>query len=108
MKPIPTNVCPLLIFALVCTANAQDRHDWQSLAKLQQGDKIRLTLKTGSTTEVFQAWTPQNVTAGTVTAKNEDVLKIERYGHGGWGRGQKAAVVAESSRSPRFSPSGHF
>ena len=94
MKPIPTNVCPLLIFALVCTANAQDRHDWQSLAKLQQGDKIRLTLKTGSTTEVFQAWTPQNVTAGTVTAKNEDVLKIERYGHGGWGRGQKAAVGA--------------
>jgi hypothetical protein len=28
-------------------------------------------------------WTPQEATFGTVTAKREDVIKIERYRHGG-------------------------
>ena len=42
----------------------------------------------------FQNWTPQQVTAGTVTARREDVLKIERYRQGGWGRGKTAAVGA--------------
>lgn len=95
MKLNSMNACALLIFALVCSADGQDRHDWQSLAKLQAGDRIRLALKTGpATTAVFQTWTPQEVTAGTVTARKEDVLKIERYGHAGWGRGQTAAVGA--------------
>jgi hypothetical protein len=88
------NVCPLLILALVCTAHGQDRHDWQSLTKLQAGDKIRLTLKTGSSTEVFQSFTPEEIKSGTLTAKKDDVLKIERFGHGGWSRGKKAALGA--------------
>jgi hypothetical protein len=85
---------PLLILALVCTAQGQDRHDWQSLVKLQAGDRIRLTLKTGSSTEVFQSFTAEDLKAGTLTPKKEDVLKIERFGHAGWGRGKKAALGA--------------
>ncbi len=88
----------LLIFALlgfIATAiDAQDSHDWQSLARLQAGDKIRLSLKAGPVTGVFQTWTPEQVTAGTVAAKKEDVLKIERYRPGTWGRGKTAAVGA--------------
>ena len=62
-----------LILAFLCVIGtaieAQDRHDWQSLAQLQAGDKIRLSLKTGPVTGVFQTWTPEQVTAGTVTAR---------------------------------------
>jgi hypothetical protein len=87
-----------LILALLCaipaSVEAQDRHDWQSLAQLQAGDNIRLSLKTGPVTGIFQSWTPQQVTAGTTTAQKEDVLKIERYRHGVWGRGKTAAVGA--------------
>ena len=87
-----------LILAFLCAIGiaieAQDRHDWQSLAQLQPGDKIRLSLKTGPVTGVFQTWTPEQVTAGTVTARKEDVLKVERYGHGGSGRGRHVAIGA--------------
>jgi hypothetical protein len=86
-----------LILAAVCSLtalHAQDRHDWQSLAQLRPGDNIRLSLKTGPVTGVFQAWTPEQVTAGTVTARKEDVVKIERYRPGTWGRGKTAAVGA--------------
>jgi hypothetical protein len=84
----------VLICALGTAAAGQDRHDWQSLAQLQAGDRIRLFLKTGPVTDAFQSWTPQQVTAGAVTARREDVLKIERYRPGGWGRGKTAAVGA--------------
>src|ERR1035438_2458841 len=87
-----------LILGLLCAPpaaiDAQDRHDWQSLAQLQAGDRIRLSLKTGPVTGVFQTWTPEQVTAGTVIAKKDDVLKIERYRSGGSGRGKKAAIGA--------------
>ena len=82
-----------LISALGSAAHGQDRHDWQSLGQLQAGDKIRLSLKTGPVTGVFQNWTPQQVTAGTATAQKEDVVKIERYRQGG-GRGKRAAIGA--------------
>jgi hypothetical protein len=87
----------LILAAAVCISTAvyaQDRHDWQSLAQLHAGDNIRLSLKTGASTGVFQSWTPEQVTAGAVTAKKEDVLKIERYRQGTWGRGKSAAVGA--------------
>ena len=87
-------VRPLLILTLACSALAQDHHDWQSLTKLQTGDKIQLTLKTGSSTEVFQSVTPEELRAGTLTAKKEDVVKVEHFGHAGWGRGKKAALGA--------------
>jgi hypothetical protein len=83
----------LLLCALVAPAHAQDRHDWQSLAKLQAGDSIRLTLKTGPVDGTFQSWTPQQVTAGSITAKREDVLKIERNRPGGT-RAKHAAIGA--------------
>src|SRR5579863_9527601 len=87
-----------LMVALVCAlatgAAGQDRRDWQSLAQLQAGDRIRLSLKTGPVEGGFHNWTPQEVTAGTVTAKREDVLKIERYRQGGGGRGMHAAIGA--------------
>jgi hypothetical protein len=80
--------------ALGTAAAGQDGHDWQSLAQLQAGDRIRLSLKTGPVDGAFQNWTSQEVTAGTVTAKKEDVLKIERYRRGGGGRGKHAAIGA--------------
>jgi hypothetical protein len=84
------------LLAVVCwlgmAAAAQDRHDWQSLAQLQAGEKVRLTLKTGPVEGPFQNWTPQQVTAGTVIARREDVLKIERYRKGS--RGKTAAIGA--------------
>lgn len=87
-----------LILAVVCwlgtAVHAQDRRDWQSLAQLQPGDKIRLSLKTGPVIGVFQTWTPEQVTAGTLTARKDDVLKIERFRHGGGGRGKSAAIGA--------------
>jgi hypothetical protein len=87
-----------LILAAVCSisavVHAQDRHDWQSLAQLQAGDKIRLSLKTGPVIGVFQTFTSEQVTAGTVTARKDDVLKIERFRHGGGGRGKSAAIGA--------------
>jgi hypothetical protein len=73
----------IMLCALAATAQGQDRHDWRSLSRLQVGDRVRVHFKTGPVTATFQSWTPQEVTVGTVTAKREDVLKIERYRHGG-------------------------
>lgn len=73
----------LKLVLIAAALHAQDRHDWQNLAQLRPGDRIRLSLKTGPVEGVFQSWTPEQVTAGTVTAKREDVLKVERYRHGG-------------------------
>jgi len=84
----------VLLCALGTAANGQDPRDWQSLAQLQAGDKIRLSMKTGPVDGAFRNWTPQQVTAGTVTARREDVVKIERYRKGGWGRGTHAAIGA--------------
>lgn len=84
-----------LMSALGMAADGQDRRDWQSLAQLQAGDRIRLSLKTGPVEGAFQNWTPQQLTVGTVTATKEDVLKVELYRQGGWGgRGKSAAVGA--------------
>jgi hypothetical protein len=87
----------LLTLALLCAvgtaAQAQDRSDWQSLAALHAGDKVRLSLKSGPTEGGFQSWTPEQVTVGAVTAKKEDVLKIELYSQGGGlGRRKKALI----------------
>jgi hypothetical protein len=82
----------VLLCALGTVAEGQDRRDWQSLARLQAGDRIRLSLKTGPVKGAFHNWTPQQVTAGTLTARREDVLKIERYRQGG--RAKSAAVGA--------------
>jgi len=84
----------LVLISALGTAEGQNPREWQSLAQLQAGDRIRLSLRTGPVTAAFQNWTPQQVTAGTVTARREDVLKIERYRPGGWGRGKTAAVGA--------------
>jgi hypothetical protein len=91
----------LTILVLTCvlgtfeTAGAQDRRDWQSVAQLHAGDRIRLTLKTGSMDGLFQTWTPEQVMLGTVTARREDVLRIERFRNGGgMGRGGHAIVGA--------------
>ena len=84
----------VLLCAIGAAVDGQDRHDWQSVAQLHVGDRIRLSLKTGPVDVTFQNWTPQQVTAGTVIARKEDVLKIERYRKGGLGRGKHAAIGA--------------
>jgi hypothetical protein len=73
----------LLSCALSVTVYGQDRHDWQSLARLQAGDRVRVSLKTGPADGEFQSWTPRDLKVGTIMAKREDVLKIVRYRHGG-------------------------
>jgi hypothetical protein len=83
----------MLLGALVAPAQGQDRHDWQSLARLYSGDRVRVVLKTAPVDGEFQSWTPQELTVGTVTAKREDVIKIERYRHGG-SRAKHAAFGA--------------
>jgi hypothetical protein len=90
-----------LALALVCvlgtsaTALAQDRRDWQSVAQLHVGDRIRLTSKTGPVEGTFQSWTPGQIALDTSTVRREDVLKIERYRYsGGMGRGGHALVGA--------------
>jgi hypothetical protein len=88
---------PTLVLTCVLATTAaagQNPHDWESLTQLHAGDRLRLSLKTGPVEGAFQSWTPQQVTAGTVTARKEDVLKIERYRQGGWGRGKTAGVGA--------------
>jgi hypothetical protein len=70
-----------LLCALATAAVGQDQHDWQSLARLQSGDRVRVSLKTGPVDGEFQSWTPQELTVGTVMAKREDVMKVERYRH---------------------------
>jgi hypothetical protein len=72
----------MLLAALVAAAYGQDRHDWQSVSRLHAGDRVRLSLKTGPVEGAFQNWTLQDVTVGTVTARREDVRKIELNRHG--------------------------
>ena len=83
----------VMLCALASSALGQDRHDWQSVSRLGIGDRLRVSLRTGPVDGVFQSWTPQDVTVGTVTAKREDVVKVERYRHGG-ARGKHAGVGA--------------
>ena len=86
-----------VLLLLVLSVDAQDRHDWRAVGQLHPGDRVRLSLKTGPVDGEFQAWTVDNLTVGTITAKKEDVLRIERYRAGekhGMGRGKKAAIGA--------------
>jgi len=73
----------LLCALAAAAAHGQDRHDWKSLSRLHPGDRVRVFLKTGPMDGEFQSWTPQEAIIGSVTARREDVLKIERYRHGG-------------------------
>ena len=92
MRFHPRQATLAVLCALATAAAGQDRSDWQSLAQLRPGDTIRLSLKTGSVNAAFRDFAPQQVTAGNVTAKKEDVLKVERYRKGG--RGKAAAIGA--------------
>ena len=74
-------------------AFGQDLHDWQSASRLQTGDRVRLSLKSGHVDGVFEKWTPQDVQVGTVVTKREDVLRIERSVHGG-SRGKRIGLGA--------------
>jgi hypothetical protein len=74
---------------------AQNRSDWQALSALPPGAKVRLSLKSRpKVTDGFQAVTEEQVTVGSVVARREDVLKLERFRTGVWSRGKTAAVGA--------------
>ena len=80
---------------LIATCAAQDRSDWQSVAQVQPGTKVRLSLKSHpAVTDSFKGSTSDQITVGAVVAKREDVLKLELYRSGGWSRGKTAAVGA--------------
>jgi hypothetical protein len=83
----------VLLCALVAVAQGQDRHDWQSVARLHSGDRIRVVLKAGPVEGEFLNSTPEGLTVGTATSKREDVLKIQRYRHRG-SRAKHAAIGA--------------
>jgi hypothetical protein len=83
----------LLCALAAAAAQGQDWHDWKSLSRLHPGDHVRVVLKTGPVEGDFQNWTPQDATIGTATAKREDVIKVERYRHGG-SRAKHAAFGA--------------
>jgi hypothetical protein len=57
---------------------------------------VKLSLIKGqySVTGSFQAWTPEQVTVGSTTAKRKDVAKVERFRTGVWGRGKTSLVGA--------------
>jgi hypothetical protein len=79
----------------VSSCAAQDRSDWQSVAKVQPGTKVRLSLKSRRTfIDEFKGSTADQVTVGTVVAKREDVRRLERFRSGGRGRGKTAAIGA--------------
>ncbi len=61
----------MMVCALGTAVAGEDRHDWQAVGQLQPGDRIRMALTTGPVTGVFHAWTPETLTAGTVTAKKK-------------------------------------
>src|SRR5262245_13785527 len=92
----PMHILLTLVFTCVLgtAVQAQDRQDWQSVAGLHAGDRIRLSLKTGRMDGVFQSWTPDKVTIGTVTASKDDVVRMEKYRPGAWRRRKKVAVGA--------------
>ncbi len=87
----------ILLFALATapSVRAQDTHDWNSLAKLKPGDQVRISSKARSpVTGEFRNWTPEQVTIGNQSEKQQEVLKVERYRPGGWSRGKSALVGA--------------
>jgi hypothetical protein len=71
-----------LFCGLAMAAVGRDRHDWKSLSRLHPADRVRVVLKTGPVIGEVQNWTPQDVTVGRVTARREDVIKIEWYRRG--------------------------
>lgn len=85
----------ILLLACAMACAAQDRDNWQSLSQLRTTDTVRVSLTTRAPfTAQFQSWTPEQITVGTVSAKKEEVVKVERYRRGTWGRGKTAAVGA--------------
>jgi hypothetical protein len=78
----------LLLTACACAAQ-----DWQALAQLHAGDKVRLTLKTQTVSGAFASFTTDQVIVGGTTAKRDDVLKVERYRHA-LSRGATAVIGA--------------
>jgi hypothetical protein len=51
---------------------------------LKPGDKVRISLKSGkSLTGLFRNWTPEAITAGTLTVTRGEVKKVERFRQGG-------------------------
>jgi hypothetical protein len=83
----------MLLGTLIAPTHGEDRHDWQSLARLHSGDRVRVVLKAGPVDGEFLNWTAEGLTVGTATARREDVLKVERYRHGG-SRVKHAAIGA--------------
>ena len=84
-----------LLLAFASVSQAQDRHNWDSLAQLKPGDRVRVSFTGRSpVTGGFQGFTPEQVTVATVSANKAEVAKVERYRPGGWNRGETAAVGA--------------
>ncbi len=85
----------ILLFGFSTGLIAQDSADWDSLGRLTTNDKVRVSFKDGRHLGgPFENWTAQQITVGGVSGNKAEVLKVERYRQGGWGRGKTAAVGA--------------
>jgi hypothetical protein len=79
-------IAAVLSLALSCAA--QDQFDWQSLATLLTGDRVRLTLRSHKpVTGTYKERTGDQITVDAIVANKADLVKVERYGRG-WGRGK--------------------
>ncbi len=62
----------------------QQVSDWQSLARLQPRDRVKVSLKSGGkVTGEFRSWSADGVTVGGSDTSRPDVTRLERYRKGG-------------------------
>ena len=62
----------------------QQVSDWQSLSRLQPGDQVKVSLKSGAKVKgEFRSWSADGVTVGSGNASRLDVIRLDRYRKGG-------------------------
>ena len=72
----------------------QQVSDWRSLARLQPGDQVKVSLKSGgAVTGEFQSWSDEGLAVGLTHANRPDVVRLERYRKGGWSFKKRVAVA---------------
>jgi hypothetical protein len=72
----------------------QQVSDWRSLSRLQPGDQVKVSLKSGGTlTGEFRSWSDEGLAVGLTNANRPDVTRLERYRKGVWSLKKRVAVA---------------